>query len=104
VIELAIIFAFVIVAASLVFSFASKIHQRGIDHEQRKLELQARIAEAEAGQGGQTNAALEKRVRVLERLATDRSGMASASLADEIESLRGGSAALTDGREKELQQ
>lgn len=102
--ELLMIFGFVIVAASIVFSFVTKVHQRGIAHEERKLELKARIAEAEAG--GTPHAPdtkLEERVRVLERLATDRTGSTRDSLADEIESLRAESPALSDHRERETQ-
>lgn len=54
--------------------------RRVLTYREKKLELEAQIATAKAGQNQQ----LEQRVRVLERIATDR-GM---GVADEIELLR----------------
>lgn len=102
--ELFVIFSFIILAGLIVFGFATKVHQRSVAHEERRLELKARIAEAKAGTGGEPNRKLEERVRVLERLATDRPGITSASLADEIESLRAETPVLTERRERETQQ
>lgn len=84
--ELLVIFGFVLLAASLVLRFATNTHKRAVAHEERKLELRARKAEAEnagAASGGDYRK-LEERVRVLERIATD----GNHALASQIESLR----------------
>lgn len=85
--ELVMIFGFVLVILTLVFSMGHIIHKRSIEHEERKLELEARKAEAEATRlsGGNTDyRKLEERVRVLERIATD----GNHALATQIEQLR----------------
>ena len=82
--DLLLIFGFILVAASMVFSFARKAHQRTVEHEERRLELKAREAEAKSGGGGEAYRKLEERVRVLERIATD----GNSRLAAEIEDLR----------------
>lgn len=82
--DLLIIFGFVLLAGTLVFNFATAAHRRSNEHEERKLELEARAAEARNGQGGEAYRNLEERVRVLERIATD----SNHALASQIESLR----------------
>lgn len=82
--ELFIIFGFVLIAATLVFNFATAAHRRANAHEERKLELLARAEEAKNGKGGEGYRKLEERVRVLERIATD----SNHALASQIESLR----------------
>ena len=57
---------------------------RAFRYRERKLELEARIAEANAGRRSPETSRLEERVRVLERIATDK----GEHLADEIERLR----------------
>ncbi|MDA7788043.1 hypothetical protein N8940_02290 [Sphingomonadaceae bacterium] len=98
--DLFLIFSFILILVSIAMGVGTSIQKRSNEHEERKLELQARIAEAEAGKIAKPDSRLEDRVRVLERLATDR----GVSLADEIESLRTESPALNDHREKETQQ
>lgn len=80
-IELFVIFGFVIIAASMLLSFAKNAHRRANEHEERKLEL---LARAQEGQGSAEFRKLEERVRVLERIATDGNN----ALASQIESLR----------------
>lgn len=85
--DLLIIFGFVLLICMIVFPFASMIHRRSVAHEERRLELKARIAEANAGKSAIDSDAqrkLEERVRVLERIATD----GKHDLALQIESLR----------------
>lgn len=63
------------------------IHRRSVEHEERKLELKARIEEAKAQQTGNQRQAtedMEERMRVLERIVTDP----SADLSRQIEDLR----------------
>ena len=57
---------------------------RVMKHRERKLELEAEIARAQAAQRGPREAKLEQRVRVLERIVTDK----GIDVADEIERLR----------------
>lgn len=82
--ELPIIFTFVVTLALIVFAFVTMTHRRVVRHDERKLELKARAAEAAAGKGGGDYAKLEERVRVLERIATDKDH----DLAMQIEALR----------------
>ena len=82
--DLLIIFGFVLVILMIVFPFAAIMHKRNVAHEERKLELQARAAEAKGSGGSAEFRKLEERVRVLERIATDN----KQDLALQIESLR----------------
>lgn len=84
--DLLLIFSFVFAICLIVFPFAHITHRKTIQHEERKLELRAREAEAKAGKGngGEDYRKLEERVRVLERIVTDK----DVDLAREIEQLR----------------
>jgi hypothetical protein len=85
--DLIVIFTFILLAASLVFAMAHKFHQRTVEHEERKLELKARIAEAKAQESnGREDVMqhLEDRMRVIERIVTDP----GADLSRQIENLR----------------
>lgn len=78
-------FAFSIIA--FVFLMAHLFHRRVVRHEERKLELKARIAEAKAQEGSHNQDAvqmLEDRMRVVERIVTDP----GADLSRQIEHLR----------------
>ena len=85
--DLVLIFGFILAVIMLVLPFAYIVNQRVQGHEERKLELKARAEEAKAeqlrfSQGDYSR--MEERVRVLERIATDRSH----ALASQIEELR----------------
>lgn len=85
--ELPIIFAFVLTLVFTGLAFAFIMHRRVTQHEERKLELEARIQEAKAAQRldtRQSDNLLEDRVRVLERIVTDSKD----DLAAQIEDLR----------------
>ncbi|WAT18985.1 hypothetical protein OZN62_05300 [Aurantiacibacter sp. MUD11] len=85
--DLTLIFAFILTLLMIILPFAYLINKKVAEHEERKLELKARIEEAKAAQlrdNRQVDDLLEDRVRVLERIATDR----SPALAAEIEDLR----------------
>lgn len=82
--DLLLIFGFVLIAATMVFRFATAAHRRAVEHEERRLELEVRKAEAESGHAGAGYRKLEERVRVLERIATD----SNHALASQIEELR----------------
>lgn len=60
-------------------------HNTRLKNRTKELELQVRLAETEAHQRAAGVPAVEERLRVLERIATDR----TPALADEIEALRG---------------
>ena len=79
----------VFVLVLLVLRAASRAHRRGMDFKRRKLELEASGLAEQAAHFAAKAETLEQRVRVLERLATDR----GQDLALEIEHLR-------EGREK----
>ena len=68
----------------IVLSFASRTYRRGMAFRERKLELEALGLSERAEHYAAKSEALEQRVRVLERLATDR----GQDLAMEIEDLR----------------
>ena len=85
--DLLTIFGFILAILMLVLPFAFVINERVQKHEQRKLELEARIEEAKAQQAArpsEVHTHLEDRLRVLERIVTDP----SADLSRQIEDLR----------------
>lgn len=82
--DLLTIFGFVLLVCMIVFPFALVVHRRSVEHEERKLELITRAEEAKRGGGSEAYRKLEERVRVLERIATDKDD----DLAREIEALR----------------
>lgn len=85
--DLAGIFVFILIAGILALGSAQIFHRRTVRHEERKLELTARIEEARARQGRAAREAdelIEERLRVLERIVTDP----SSDLSRQIESLR----------------
>ena len=65
-------------------SILAGLYKRNLDFKERKLELEAQVAAAKAATPSDRNDVLEERVRVLERIATDR----SPELASQIEALR----------------
>lgn len=69
-------------------------------HQQKMVELRVRELEAQAAVGSGSNSALEERLRVIERIVTDK----GYDLASQIEALRDAKKveALLDSREGEL--
>ena len=59
-------------------------YERRLTNRERELELRAKLVESDSGKDGGELSKLEQRLRVLERIATDKSG----KLATEIEDLR----------------
>ena len=79
-----IILAFFVIVVPVVFGVGSDLLKRWLSHKERTMELMAdRTAEKAAQYAAQVEK-LEQRMRVLERIATDR----GADLAMEIEDLR----------------
>ena len=84
----AIAFAVLMVGLVSIFGVMADIYKRRLAFKERKLELAARESAEQAAHFAAQAQKLEQRVRVLERIATDREGQNAAALAHEIEDLR----------------
>ncbi|RIV87785.1 hypothetical protein [Aurantiacibacter zhengii] len=85
--DLILIFGFILSLLLVILPFAYIVNKRVNEHEERKLEIKARIEEAKAQQamnGRQLSDDMEDRMRVLERIVTDP----GADLSRQIEELR----------------
>lgn len=86
--DLVLIFAFILTALTIVGISINGIVDKVLRHRRWNRgeadEGQARVAEARTGELASRTDLIEDRLRVLERLATDRGAL----LADEIEALR----------------
>lgn len=82
--ELLLIFTFVILITLVSFGFGSIIHKRQLAYKERKEAYEREQNRQIAGAKPEEFAKLEERVRVLERIATDK----DVSLAQQIEALR----------------
>lgn len=82
--EIAIIFMGVIFLAIIVFGTISGVHKRTLAYREREKALDREASGARSGGASEKVEQLEQRVRVLERLATDR----GQDLALQIENLR----------------
>ena len=78
--------AAIVVAVPTVFLFAHSVIKRVIDYKQKQAELLADNTAEKAAQYAAHVERLEARMRVLERIATDK----GVQLADQIEELRDG--------------
>lgn len=76
--------AFVVVGLPVMLGVGSEMFKRWLTHKERMAEAINAQAAEKAAQYAAHNERLESRVRVLERIATDR----GADLSDEIERLR----------------
>ena len=72
------------ISVALLAIFANQIFKPWLALQQRKMEMDANMVAEKAAQYAAQTERLEQRVRVLERIITDKGG----SLADEIERLR----------------
>ena len=68
----------------IVAILAATVFKPWLELQRRKLEIDSQLTAEKAAQYAAQNERLEQRVRVLERIATDR----GADLSDEIEALR----------------
>ncbi len=75
---------FIVVGLPCLLIFGQPLLRRYIQFHERKLELEAQLAAEKAAQYAAHNERLEHRVRVLERIVTDK----GLELSDEIERLR----------------
>ncbi|WP_431852983.1 hypothetical protein [Allosphingosinicella sp.] len=64
--------------------FGQPFFRRLLDHREKRMEIEARMTAEKAAQYAAHTERLEQRVRVLERIVTDK----GIDVADEIESLR----------------
>ena len=74
--------AFIVIGLPTIVIFA--LVSRVLRHREKRMELEAQIAAAKAAQHAPHTERLEQRVRVLERIVTDK----GIDVADEIERLR----------------
>ena len=84
----AIAFAALMIALVSVLGVIADVYKRRLAFKERKLELVAKDSAEQAAHFAAQAQRREQRVRVLERIATDREGQNAAALAGEIEDLR----------------
>ena len=72
------------VGLPVMFIFGQPLLKRLIEHREKRLEIEARLTAEKAAQYAAHTERLEQRVRVLERIVTDKGIV----VADEIERLR----------------
>jgi hypothetical protein len=79
-----IFIVFFVVGLPTLLIFGQPMIRRLIDHREKRMELEARMTAEKAAQYAAHNERLEQRVRVLERIVTDK----GLEVSDEIERLR----------------
>ncbi|HYJ31221.1 MAG TPA: hypothetical protein VEW25_12885 [Allosphingosinicella sp.] len=79
-----VLVVFIVIGLPCVLIFGQPLIRRMLDHREKRMELEARMTAEKAAQYAAHTERLEQRVRVLERIATDR----GIDVADEIEQLR----------------
>jgi ABC-type phosphate transport system auxiliary subunit len=80
----AILFFFIVVGIPVIAGVAADMYKRRLRYKERELELMGQQTAEKAAQYAAHTERLEQRVRVLERIVTDR----GIDLSDEIEKLR----------------
>ena len=78
------IVAFIVVGLPVILIFGQSLIRRLIDLREKRMEIEARMTAEKAAQYAAHSERLEQRVRVLERIITDK----GIGVADEIERLR----------------
>ena len=79
-----IIVVFIVIGLPVLLIFGQPLIRRWFDLREKRMELEARVTAEKAAQYAAHSEGLEQRVRVLERIVTDKGIV----VADEIESLR----------------
>jgi len=79
-----VLVVFIVIGLPCVLIFGQPLIRRMLEHREKRMELEARMTAEKAAQYAAHTERLEQRVRVLERIATDR----GIDVADEIEQLR----------------
>jgi hypothetical protein len=75
---------FIAVGLPVILIFGQPLIRRWLEHREKKMEIDARMTAEKAAQYAAHTERLEQRVRVLERIVTDKGVV----VADEIEKLR----------------
>lgn len=75
---------FIVVGLPMILIFGHPFLKRLLEHRERRMELEARMTAEKAAQYAAHTERLEQRVRVLERIVTDK----GLEVSDEIEKLR----------------
>ena len=79
-----VLVAFIVVGLPVLLLFGQPLFRRWFEHREKRMELEARMTAEKAAQYAAHTERLEQRVRVLERIVTDKGIV----VADEIERLR----------------
>jgi hypothetical protein len=79
-----IIVVFIVVGLPVIAIFGQPLIRRWFEHREKRMEIEARMTAEKAAQYAAHTERLEQRVRVLERIVTDKGIVVS----DEIEKLR----------------
>jgi cell division protein FtsX len=79
-----ILVVFIVVGLPMILIFGQPLIRRLIDHREKRMEIEARLTAEKAAQYAAQSERLEQRVRVLERIVTDK----GIDVADEIDRLR----------------
>ncbi|MDP8993415.1 MAG: hypothetical protein M3N07_00280 [Pseudomonadota bacterium] len=76
--------AFIVIGLPVILIFGQPLIRRWFDHREKRMEMEARLTAEKAAQYAAQTERLEQRVRVLERIVTDK----GIDVAEEIERLR----------------
>jgi hypothetical protein len=79
-----VLIVFIAVGLPILLIFGHPFLKRLLDHREKRMEIEARLTAEKAAQYAAQTERLEQRVRVLERIVTDK----GIDVADEIEKLR----------------
>lgn len=80
----ALLFFMIIIGIPVIGGLLTEVHRRNLKHKERQMMLMSEQTAEKAAQYAAHTERLEQRVRVLERILTDR----STHVADQIEALR----------------
>jgi hypothetical protein len=79
-----VLLAFIVIGLPMIMIFGYPMLRRWLDFRERQLEMEAKFAAEQAARYAASNERLEQRVRVLERIITDKGVV----VAEEIDKLR----------------
>jgi|SRR5687767_8500729 len=79
-----VMIVFIVVGIPVILLFGQPFLKRLLEHREKRMEIEARLTAEKAAQYAAQTERLEQRVRVLERIVTDK----GLDVSDEIERLR----------------
>ena len=79
-----VLIVFIVIGLPILLIFGQPFFKRILEHREKRMEIEARLTAEKAAQYAAHTERLEQRVRVLERIVTDK----GIDVADEIERLR----------------